>query len=466
MMVTDRVLKMDAGGGAFKERSLEDEGYGESMSSSGLVYNEGVGWEGTSFNTNLPVLKFTDGYYNIGTASERGPGETECVPGASQFQCQGTTTRRWAATVGGTEGYSSVEDIIKSMKLDLNKINETLQDPTIRQEFKDRQAGLKDETGTFIKDKYSNLHYPGEGSTTQEESALYNERYGAWHLKSLLVDSGQGSLLWENSTPGSFDYSSLSNNIGEFRIGDLITLTRQDKGDSYDQHVVPGYASEAGVSHVGMIVGQDERGVPIVEHSWTNNSGQHQTKREPLDSLNTHVPSSIIRYNKFDEVSNKFKIKPEATGTETVAGDGVEETKYKEFTSFKLPSKFENIRDLDTYLSGVGDLRGRLAGLSIYDSEGRDFAVLDITGQGYNFITSETGLWSSEAQDARTEAREKAERQEARAARIEERQGRRTVRKKKFVGMFKKKSDSADIVGEEQEAAPILRHGGLIYKSL
>ena len=32
--------------------------------------------------------------------------------------------------------------------------------------------------------------------------------------------------------------------------------------------------------------------------------------------------------------------------------------------------------------------------------------------------------------------------------------------------MFKKKSDSADIIGEEQEAAPVLRHGGLIYKSL
>jgi hypothetical protein len=116
---------------------------------------------------------------------------------------------------------------------------------------------------------------------------LIPSRTDAWFMGDAVVKDG-GKQIW-NRQSGNIDYSTLI-------PGDIITLDRPGLAHQDDMinNNPTGYTPEKEVEHVGVIVGHDERGVPLIKHG-----GNHgiRTVIQPIDKLSLYVPDSGITLN-------------------------------------------------------------------------------------------------------------------------------------------------------------------------
>ena len=120
---------------------------------------------------------------------------------------------------------------------------------------------------------------------------LIPSRTDAWFMGDAVVKDG-GKQIW-NRQSGNIDYSTLI-------PGDIITLDRPGyahQSEMRNNNPV-GYNPEREVEHVGVIVGHDERGVPLVKHG-----GNHgiRTVIQPIDKLSLYIPDSgaTLEYKPF-----------------------------------------------------------------------------------------------------------------------------------------------------------------------
>ena len=398
MRVNDSVMKMAGGSAAWLRDRTQDEGYGTSALRTGLSYDPNTIIGIQGGNLNLPVLELSDGYYSF-------PGEVSstCFKGK---QCMGTTSRRYAATFYDKWGFDSPGDML----------------------------------GLF-------------------QSS--NNALGAWNLKDLMLQRGTGDVVWERSGSGAFSSSEeLGDLASTLQVGDMITFTRTD-GTMKSMEDHPGFEEEAGVTHVGMVVGQTADGTPIVEHSWANKSNQHFTRRESLDTIKGYIPSSILRPNFGDrpaDVKNPRMVSRRPLGTITPrtnqAISPAEAAAPTGNESVNVPGNFGSLQELDDFLRNDLPMETavRLKRMGVYEGANEDVNIFHVPeDQAMSLL--DNYLSQNASEDDMVDVDHKAQRKENREEKKASRQRRREAKK------------MARFDGVEHDV-PSNRLGGLIYKKI
>lgn len=424
MRANDQVLSMGSGRAAYLERQ-KDDSYAKDDLSYPLIYGPDV-TVGTDYNSNLPVLTSDQlGYYNLDEAS---PGSS-CASGFAGKQCTGTALRRIGATFANDE--RSPWDIMNTLRPDKEYMESWLTDPKIQQLIEEDNASL---TGNKIP------KVPEKDSSIEDKLETYMTRFGAWHLKDIVEQNG-GKVLWSRNdiNNNEFDLDSIKDVGGNLKVGDIITLARKDGTADYNQYKIYGYNNEDNVTHVGIVVGQTEDGTPVIEHSWDAN-GIHKTKREPINQMSLHIPSSILRAPALiedlqqDTESKSGNPDPsdlELDEEEAIASEDNALT--KRLNAIRLPAKFDSIKSFHSYMNVLDpEVKSRLKNASVYTSKGGNkYAMYELPTDhllyGSNFLSDKSTIWAPTAEE-----------------------------------VISKKSDRE--ARRIKKDTPKVRHGGLIYK--
>ena len=154
------------------------------------------------------------------------------------------------------------------------------------------------------------------GSTSMENAQQALWANDAWFNKSHVEKNG-GTILYETDVRGSKMQQLPKEVYGILQVGDYVHLDRRNTPTSwkYEGQEKEGLENEK-VEHVGMIIGKDTDGTPLIWHS--SNTGKAYIKRvdEPITlddhkMLGAYQISSIARSGKMkDQFQNEVRQNP------------------------------------------------------------------------------------------------------------------------------------------------------------
>ncbi len=207
---------------------------------------------------------------------------------------------------------------------------------------------------------------------------LIPSRTDAWFMGDAVVKDG-GKQIW-NRQSGNIDYSTLI-------PGDLITLDRPGLAhqDNMINNNPTGYTPEKEVEHVGVIVGHDERGVPLIKHG-----GNHgiRTVIQPIDKLSLYVPDSgtTLNYKPFAIYRTK--------GAENIPiPDNYYNKQYAKFDNSipllqkQLDNTEKQNKMIDAFNNNL-EMQSRVLGLNPYDIQQLQKIAFGIFGNESKYGTS------------------------------------------------------------------------------
>lgn len=149
---------------------------------------------------------------------------------------------------------------------------------------------------------------------------LYGDEYNydsgaenAWFKKAKVIDQG-GKMIWDSSQGDINDSSS------NFQVGDFVSLNRTGSspgGSENNSKTVnaPNYRNSEdlndplSVEHSGIIVGFNNEGYPIIEHS---GQGHGSATRSVLDGSMVNLGGSMYSYNAMEVFRHPQMVDPQA----------------------------------------------------------------------------------------------------------------------------------------------------------
>jgi hypothetical protein len=140
--------------------------------------------------------------------------------------------------------------------------------------------------------RYPATTFPCQGKGCSEQVSnelvqmgLTPQRTDAWFMNDSVQQSG-GKEIWNQKNNTPVDYKNI-------RVGDIISLDRPGLHYINKKNKKNKYKPEMDVEHVGVIVGFNENGVPLVKHG----GADENTVVQPINDIFLNVLSTGIKLN-------------------------------------------------------------------------------------------------------------------------------------------------------------------------
>jgi hypothetical protein len=140
--------------------------------------------------------------------------------------------------------------------------------------------------------RYPATTFPCQGKGCSEQVSdelvqmgLTPQRTDAWFMNDVVQQSG-GKEIWNQKNNTPVDYKNI-------RVGDIISLDRPGLHYIDNKTKKSKYKPEMDVEHVGVIIGFNENGVPLVKHG----GADENTVVQPINDVFLNVLSTGIKLN-------------------------------------------------------------------------------------------------------------------------------------------------------------------------
>lgn len=168
--------------------------------------------------------------------------------------------------------------------------------------------------------------------------------FGAWHKRGVVLSHG-GQSVWEGKD------GALKGAYDKVQLGDFVSIG--NGGMSKHAQRYDDLAFEEGVRHSGVVVGKNEAGVPIVEHSVKG-----QVYREPIDDLSgAHMGYQAVSIFRAKPFADTQAVRARAEQTARADASRAEWNEAQPFVAdVKLASASERAA-VNEYVAAYQDLR-------------------------------------------------------------------------------------------------------------